>query len=62
MKRIALFSIATIAALFASACERFPSAQLPEHYQHKMHASAGEHGATAEHPKADAHAPAAPKH
>jgi hypothetical protein len=62
MKRIALFSIATIAALFSSACERFPSTQLPEHYKHKMHASTDAHGAAAEHPKADAHAPAAPNH
>ena len=59
MKRIALFSIAIIAALFAGACERFPATKLPEHYQHKMHASAGEHAA---HPKADAHAPAPVKH
>ena len=40
MKRIALFTIAITAALFASACERFPAAQLPEHYQHQLHADA----------------------
>ena len=61
MKRIALFSIATIVVLIGSACERVPSANLPEHYQHKMHASA-EHAPAADHGKTDAHAPAAPKH
>lgn len=49
MKRIALFSIAIIAALVSSACEKFPTTQLPEHYQHKLHAS-------------DAHAPEPVKH
>ncbi len=47
MNRIAFFTIAIIAALFASACERFPAAQLPEHYQHKLHADAAH--ATPEH-------------
>ena len=54
MKRIALFSIVTIAALFSSACEKFPTTQLPEHYQHKLHASDA-------HP-AKGHAPEPPKH
>ncbi len=60
MKRIALFSIATIAALVSSACEKFPTTQLPEHYQHKLHASA-EHPAGDAHP-APGHAPEPVKH
>ncbi len=53
MKRIALFTITIIVVLIGSACERFPSTQLPAHYQHKMHADAGHQPAAGE---------AAPKH
>ena len=57
MKRIALFSIAIVVVLVGSACERFPAAQLPEHYQHKLHASAAHAPAAGE-----AHKVEAPKH
>jgi hypothetical protein len=60
MKRIVLLSVAAIFAVIGSACERHPATKLPEHYQHGLHADAGDH-AKDPHAKAPASAEA-PKH
>jgi hypothetical protein len=53
MKRLVCSLFAVAFAVSFGACEGHSVAELPEHYQHKIH---GEHHEGAEHPEGEKHA------